>query len=478
MVTLLFISFSVIFAFLYRWLLPARWRGTALLVGSIAALYWLAPPSHIRYLDFLLPTLTIVFSIGVWWYTRTEITLAREDRTTLGLVGLLIVAVALLRSVAPGLRPELSAAPDPVSAGIGLIVLAGVVLAPVRIGINRSWLLAGGSAFFILLFVVLKTEPLVTAVSGELHRLTGTRPAAGQAGDLAWLGFSYMAFRWLHMLRDRQSGRLPALALQETLTYVLFFPALIAGPIDRAERFVADYRALPEERIDAVRWMSPANRIILGVLKKFVIADSLALVSLGPLTAGQVTTPLAAWALLYLYGFRLLFDFSGYTDIAIGTGQLLGIKLPENFDRPYFKTNLASFWQSWHMTLSNWVRFYVYFPLSRLLLKSKVRLPLWCIVLVAQVITMLVIGLWHGVTWSFAMWGLWHGVGLFVHKIWSDRTRRVYLRLPERPRVRLIWSLGGWFLTFQFVMLGWVWFVLPDLRQGIEIFLKLFGIGW
>ena len=133
------------------------------------------------------------------------------------------------------------------------------------------------------------------------------------------------------------------------------------------------------------------------------------------------------------YAFRLFFDFSGYSDIAIGIGILYGIQLPENFDRPYLRPSLASFWQSWHITLSNWVRFYVFSPLSRALLMRKVS-PL-AAVFVAQLATMVIIGLWHGVQWTFVVWGIWHGVGLFIHKMWSDRTRKRDMALKQQPRI-------------------------------------------
>jgi D-alanyl-lipoteichoic acid acyltransferase DltB (MBOAT superfamily) len=257
------------------------------------------------------------------------------------------------------------------------------------------------------------------------------------------------------------------------MTYVIFFPALTAGPIDRAERFVQDERALLET-LAAPCVVEAAGRISVGLVKKFVISDSLALFALNATNVEQVTSSVALWLLLYAYAFRLYLDFSGYTDIAIGIGLLAGIRLPENFNQPYVKPNIAAFWQSWHMTLSNWVRFYVFSPLSRALLVRKVN-PL-AAVLAAQLTTMAVIGLWHAVAWNFLIWGLWHGLGLFAHKVWSDRTRRHYLRLKQRPRLERAWNVAGIFLTFHFVTLGWVWFALTDVGQAWRVFLRLLGI--
>jgi alginate O-acetyltransferase complex protein AlgI len=201
------------------------------------------------------------------------------------------------------------------------------------------------------------------------------------------------------------------------------------------------------------------------------------LLALNANNAAQITDAGGAWVLLYAYAFRLFFDFSGYSDIAIGIGYLFGIFLPENFDRPYLKPNIAAFWQSWHITLSNWVRFYVFSPLSRFLLTRKPRPSPLLVVFAAQIATMLTIGLWHGVTWGFAIWGLWHGAGLFIHKIWSDRTRKWYISLREKPRMKQAWTLVGVVLTFQFVTVGWVWFALPDVGTAWRVFRLLFGMG-
>jgi D-alanyl-lipoteichoic acid acyltransferase DltB (MBOAT superfamily) len=163
--------------------------------------------------------------------------------------------------------------------------------------------------------------------------------------------------------------------------------------------------------------------------------------------------------------------------MAIGIGLLFGIRLPENFKRPYLRTNLAEFWQGWHVTLSDWVRFYVFSPMSRHLLRRKPRPPLPLIILLAQLTTMVIIGLWHGVSWNFLIWGGWHGLGLFAHKMWSDRTRPWYRQAQRQPWQRRVWAFGGWALTFHFVVLGWVWFVLPEPTQALTFFGKLVGLS-
>jgi D-alanyl-lipoteichoic acid acyltransferase DltB (MBOAT superfamily) len=194
--------------------------------------------------------------------------------------------------------------------------------------------------------------------------------------------------------------------------------------------------------------------------------------------AAQAQSSAGLWVLLYGFALRIYFDFGGYTDIAIGIGLLFGVKLPENFNRPYLRSNITAFWQSWHITLSSWVRFYVFTPLSRWMLRRSWRPPTIIIVFIAQLTTMIIIGLWHGLTLNFFVWGVWHGVALFAHKVWSDRTRKNYRELTARPWRKRAWTLAAWFLTFNYVAIGWVWFALPSISQSATVFGRMFGFGW
>ena len=210
------------------------------------------------------------------------------------------------------------------------------------------------------------------------------------------------------------------------------------------------------------------------MLKKFVLADSLALVALNAANAAQTASPLWMWLLVYAYAWRLYLDFSGYSDIAIGLGRFFGIKLPENFDRPYLKPNLTLFWNSWHITLAQWFRAYVFNPLTRALRARP--LPPAAIILTTQLVTMVLIGLWHGVTWNFVIWGAWHGVGLFIHNRWADFIKPRGAFLAARPRLQQAGRVAGVVLTFHFVALGWVWFALPDTGLALSVFRRLFGL--
>jgi alginate O-acetyltransferase complex protein AlgI len=180
--------------------------------------------------------------------------------------------------------------------------------------------------------------------------------------------------------------------------------------------------------------------------------------------------------LLYAFALRIYFDFAGYTDIALGLGALLGIRLPENFNSPYLKTNLTAFWNSWHITLAQWFRSYFFNPFTRALRANRRKLPTWTIILIGQICTMVLIGLWHGFTLNFIVWGVWHALGLFIHNRWSEWARPHASILEKRPRTRQVLSVGGWFITFNYVSLGWVWFALPSLADSMLVFHKLFGI--
>ncbi|PJF31365.1 MAG: hypothetical protein CUN51_03265 [Candidatus Thermofonsia Clade 1 bacterium] len=467
-------------AFLYR-LLPKAWRAWALLIGSLAAIYLLQPALPLPPMDYALPTLTLILALIGWWLTRPPEAerLTQEDYAALGATFGVALGIALIGNL--NTSPRLTPSPTPPFAealiafiGIGAVLTAAQPLfasAEARKAAIPVFL-----AFLIGLFIVLKSAPLTDGLAAWLRAHADRPLIVAGALDVGWLGFSYVAFRLIHTLRDRQSGKLPALSLREYLTYLIFFPAYTAGPIDRAERFVKDYRALLP--LDARRATEGLGRIGAGILKKFVVADTLALIALDPLSASRAETALGLWLLVYAYAFRLYLDFSGYSDIAIGIGKLYGIDLPENFALPYLKSNLTAFWQSWHITLSNWARFYVFMPLSRYMVTRKRKPPTWLAVLIGQLGTMLTIGLWHGIALNFVIWAVWHGVGLWLHKQYSDRTRDFYANLGDKPTLRRAVYIVGVLITFHYVAIGWVWFALSDAGQGISVVGRLFGVGW
>lgn len=395
-------------------------------------IYWQLPARRIRY-RFLLAG-TVLLSGFMTWQALPGLESRPLDRlvTTLALWGANFLLVALTVWIARRARRRQRS-----FLWIGLVVLIGVfILSKWTAAWDSLWLPFGMSS-------------------------------------IAWLGLSYLLFRLLHVLFDSRRGQLPPLTLGELIVYALFPASLIAGPIDRFPRFKSDL----DQAGQSFKFNFAAEGtwlILIGAFKKFVIADFLARLPLN-LTQFPARTPAPyLWLALYAYGFLLYFDFSGYTDMALGAARLIGFYLPENFNAPYLKTNLARFWQAWHITLSSWARDYVFLPLARTLRMRAAWLPANGAALICHLTTMLVIGLWHGFAWTFVAWGIWHGVGLFVVKMWGDWRR------PRRRRSAVKrsswWALPGWFITFNFVMLGWVFFETTDLSVALTTLGRLFGI--
>lgn len=440
---------------------------------SVLAVFAFQPALPVRGLDFWLPAATLALTVMGWALTapRAQRTWKSTWRASL-ILGIIVLALALTRYFN---LPSLLTASRPPQIELVVLALLGIsllVFLLVRFTDSGKALLAFASLVILGLFLILKTPLLATGVAAALRGLNGQSTLLATAQDLRWFGFSYVAFRLLHTLRDRQTGRMPPVTLAEYVVYMLFFPALTAGPIDRIERFITDLRrplALTSED-----WSVAGKRVVVGLVKKFVLADSLALIALNGTNAWQVRTAGWTWVLLYAFAFQIYLDFSGYTDIAIGLGRLLGIHLPENFAAPYLKPNLTQFWNNWHMTLTQWFRSYFFNPLTRAFRSAKKPLPTPLIILLAQISTMVLIGLWHGVTVNFALWGLWHGAGLFIHNRWSEFTRPRLGNLP-RPLTKVL-EVGSTLLTFHYVALGWVFFALPDPAVSWHVFLKLFGL--
>ena len=464
-----------------------RTRAGLALVASLLALYWMQPALSIRYLDFWLPTASIGLSVCVWIITfrpkENPISIDRprpaffrriDLRGNFGTVLLLlgvVLAVALSRylNLAAYLTPSTPPELGPVMAGL-LILL--ILMAGVSAVAKNRWVAPAAILVVLGIFAVLKTDALAQAAAALLRRASGQSTALASAMDIRWLGFSYLAFRLLHTLRDRMAGRLPECTLREFLTFSVFFPAIASGPIDRIDRFLPDLRS--QTPLSAESLWNGGERILAGIFKKFVIADTLAIVALSATNAAQIHSALWMWFVLYAYAFRIYFDFSGYIDIALGLGRWMGFTLPENFNRPYLQSNLTAFWNSWHITLAQWFRSYFFNPLTRALRSSR-RVPVWAVILSAQVATMVLIGLWHGATWNFALWGLWHGAGLFAHNRWGEWSRGLVAKLESRPAWKKTYTSISTLITFHFVVLGWVWFALPSVESSGKVFLRLFG---
>ncbi len=457
------------------WIAPARWRGGVLLGISVLAVFWLQPSTPIRNLDFWFPTLSIALTVLAWAVTSArENGFQRENLIAGGIIFGLILLVAANRYLGPVCCLTATRPPQFQPVLLALITVAATTAIVHRYLPGNHTLLLASLVLIIVIFVILKTGPLAGQASYLLRKMASQNLDLASALDIRWLGFSYLAFRLLHTIRDRQSGKLPPYSIGEYTTYAIFYPALTAGPIDRSQRFIADLDHPIGMR--SSNTIEGSQRILFGIFKKFVLADSLALIALNESNAFQANASPWVWVLLYAYTLRIYFDFSGYTDIAIGMGLYTGIQLPENFHRPYLQTNLTMFWNSWHITLAQWFRAYYFNPVTRALRSSRSRTPTWLTILIGQTTTMLLIGLWHGITWNFAIWGLWHGVGLFIHNRWQSWMRPHQDWFETHPKLKFPASFGGWLLTFNFVALGWVWFALPSPEVAWIFFQKLFGL--
>jgi D-alanyl-lipoteichoic acid acyltransferase DltB (MBOAT superfamily) len=468
------IGASILTALLIGALTRGALRTYLLLGSSMLAVYWLQPALPLRSFDFWLPSLSMALTILTWLVLfPSGVWRLRQNLIGLSIIVGLVTLLDLSRYFLPD--PILTATTPPqLSQYLVFLLLMGLALSALGWMSRRgTWAISGVILLLILVLVILKTPAFSLQTSVFVRTLANRSIENAAFTDLRWLGFSYLAFRLIHVLRDRQMGRLPELSLPEFVTYVVFFPALAAGPIDRAERFTRDLRndfsLTPEETLLG------GQRIFLGLFKKFVVADTLALIALNDALATQVRTTGWMWVIVYAYAFQIYFDFSGYTDIAIGIARLVGIKLPENFAAPYIKPNLTQFWNSWHMSLTQWFRSYFFNPFNRWLRGFK-TLPAWSMILLGQVATMFLIGLWHGITFNFILWGLWHGVGLFVQNRWSEFIRTRYPNAGQNSRLRLLLMIGGILLTFHFVALGWVFFALREPSLSWQVFRKLFNL--
>jgi alginate O-acetyltransferase complex protein AlgI len=475
--SLLSLLILIVASLIIGWVIPTRWRAYSIIFISVITIYWLQPDLPIRNLDFWLPTTSIILTVLVWLITQ-QISHGDEKSRKLFLgVGLFTVSIILLISLTryTGIACCITPArPPPITHVLfGLAVAGLLALLPVMIPNTRRFLGIIAICIIIGFLIILKSPILLTAASANLRNLTGQPADLASSQDVIWFGFSFLSFRLLHTLFDYRSGKLPAYRLDEFVIYTLFFPALPAGPIDRSQRFINDLRNPPTDnkknRIEGT-W-----RIIFGIFKKFVLADLLALIALNSRNSHEVNSTLWLWLILYAYALMIYFDFSGYTDVAIGMGKYMGISLPENFNQPYLKQNLTSFWNSWHITLAQWFRAYYFNPVTRFLRSRPYKIPVWLIILISQVSTMFLIGIWHGITWNFAIWGLWHGAGLFINNRWTDWMRPRFTSQGNPNWINYFLHFGNWFITFNFVALGWVWFALPSPEQSLEVFRKLFG---
>jgi alginate O-acetyltransferase complex protein AlgI len=448
-------------------------RSSTLLAVSAFMVYWLQPVQDVVTLTFWLPTATLTITFLAWLLTSSpEVRGWRQNFSA----GAVLLGVVILMDLNRYFQFEsVFTIHTPRVQWIGALIVVILIFAFLlaRFRTYPPVLFFFAISGLIFLFVLIKVPSVLSVIAETVSTVRGKESAAHTV--ISWLGFSYVAFRLLHTILDRRAGRLPPFTLAEYVNYVIFFPSFTAGPIDRLERFARDLN--DPAALDREAWLDVGNRFFVGLFKKFVLADGLAWVALNDLFAQNVNSASWMWVLLYCYSLRIYFDFSGYTDIAIGLGRLLGVRLPENFNSPYLKQNLTQFWNSWHMTLTQWFRNYFFNPLTRAMRSGRAPMPAVSVILIAQVSTMVLIGLWHGVTTGFVLWGLWHGLGLFIQNRWSDFMKGRLPTWTETPVAQRILRFSGIFLTFHFVSVGWLFFSLSSPARVWAVMAILFGVA-
>ncbi len=281
------------------------------------------------------------------------------------------------------------------------------------------------------------------------------------------VGLSFLVFRMLTYVIDVHRGGLAPSPMLDFAVYVAFFPYLLAGPIARAADFLPQLRTPRDPRsVDAARAF---RLVVVGLVKKVLIADYLATHLVNDVFAAP--EQYSSWETLvgiYAYAAQIYCDFSGYTDIALGVALLLGFVLPENFDAPYTARSVREFWRRWHMTLSSWLRDYLYIPLGG----NRGRPARTARNLM---LTMLLAGLWHGAGWTYVLWGGLHGGAMVVEHRRADRRRSRGLPEPGSTIGTRVWQR---LLTFHFVALAWVVFRADSVASAGAVLGRLVtGLG-
>ncbi len=280
------------------------------------------------------------------------------------------------------------------------------------------------------------------------------------------IGISFYTFQTISYTVDIYRGKLkPSESLREFALFVSFFPQLVAGPIVRASEFLPQLREkFPKGTrikrlitIDGVNLKIGITLMAIGFLKKMFFADNIA-----PLVNDIFNNPIGSESFTIIlgaiaFGFQIYGDFSGYSDIAIGAALILGFKLPINFNRPYFAISPSDFWRRWHISLSSWLRDYLYIPLGG----NKKSGSRTCLNLL---LVMFLGGLWHGASWNFIVWGLLHGLYLFVHKLIINKFSKLENNLFFKTKSGKILSI---FITQYFIFLAWIAFRIQNLDHLI-----------
>lgn len=279
------------------------------------------------------------------------------------------------------------------------------------------------------------------------------------------LGISFYTFQTISYTVDVYRGNTkPEKCFFTYASYVTFFPQLIAGPILRANEIIPQLKE--KNIINYENIYIGIKRIIYGLFLKVALADNISIfVDEGFIVSSQNLSAIDVWTLAFLFGFQIYFDFSAYSHIAIGSARLFGISFPENFNFPYLSKSPKEFWKKWHISLSSWIRDYLYLPLNKFKSKKNSNFGIGDEVFKSPAnkslfITWSLMGLWHGANWTFLIWGIFHACFIFIYRKFNNLN------------IKLLKSYNhfGVLLTLPFIMLGWIPFRSESLTQTLELF--------
>ena len=331
--------------------------------------------------------------------------------------------------------------------------------------VRIKWLRASLVTNLTLLGVFKYLDFIIESVNWFSLKIPGS-PEIETLGLMLPVGISFYTFQTMSYTIDIYRDKNKKFdSFLDFACYAAFFPQLVAGPIVRADHFREQIKA--PLKIDSVRFRLGLTLIIYGIAKKFIVADNVALHANAVFVEGEhlANIGLVWWATL-CFGIQIYCDFSAYTDIAIGSAHILGITLPENFKTPYAATSPQDFWRRWHISLSSWLRDYLYIPLGGS--RNGVNRMIF-----ALMMTMLLGGLWHGASWNFILWGFVHGLLLIVHRFGKD----IAFVKTTFNKIGKFGLLISWFITQVCIFFTWMIFRVENTSVLIPSMKTFFGIG-
>jgi alginate O-acetyltransferase complex protein AlgI len=403
-----------------------------------------------------LASFNFFYSVPFWGILAAIVVVVRLLHRSRPLVGCLMLAISAAMILA---LPRVGAADLLVLGG-----LSGVVFAAAKALTAASWFTTKSRRVALTAATVVAVLLVLVFFKYRIFQDLLLRPHGvfrfGLRDYLFVIGISYFSFRLIHVAIECHRGKIVEVDALSFLNYVLFFPAFISGPIHRYDDFQKQWKTFGDSNL-ASDVRDGLYRIVNGLFKKLVLAE---IVSGSTLTSLLASDAFSSWHLvlgIYCSTLFFWFDFSGYSDLAIGTGRLLGIVLPENFRQPFLKPNIQQLWASWHMSLTRWLEDYVYWPLVRRLrgVGFYRRHP----VLLSNtgiIVTFAVCGMWHGATLNFLVWGLYHGCGIAAMNVYKSFKKRVRIAWLKRYFLSPVSRVVGAVVSAHFFALGIVLFSL------------------